>query len=155
MKRSLCCVLFVVAAACASSQGPQSVSQPGHGALSIAVEPNPIVAQPVRGDTYSFPFDVVVRETGGHTVTITRVRADVRAIGGIHVADESYDAAKIASLGFPTSVGPNGQLRYHFAPEHSVPDERLFGGVTADLTVEGVDDSGTPTSARTSVTVRR
>ena len=155
MKRSLWSFLFFVAAACASSQGPQSVSQAGHGTLSITVEPNPIVAQQVDGNTYRFPFDVIVRETGGRPVSISRVSADVRALGGLHVADESYDATKIASLGYPTTVGANGELRYHFAPDHSVPDDRLFGGVTADLTVEGTDDTGTPTSARTSVTVRR
>jgi len=155
MTRLFVLPLALFAAYCGSSSGPSSVSQPGHGAITIAVVPNPIVAQKVSGDVYRFPFDLVIREVGGRPVSITRVSADVRAIAGIKVGSESYDVAKINSLGFPTRVAPNGELRYHFAPEKSVPDDRLFGGVTADLTVEGVDDSGLPTSARTTVTVTR
>jgi hypothetical protein len=155
MKRLFVLPLVLFVAFCGSSSGPSSVSQPGHGAIAITVVPNPIVAQKMGGDMYRCPFDVVIREVGGGAVSIMRVSADVRAIAGIKVASESYDAAKINSLGFPTKVGPNSVLRYHFAPEKSVPDDRLFGGVTADLTVEGVDDSGTPTTARTTVRVTR
>ncbi|MGZ7039604.1 MAG: hypothetical protein ACXVJO_15625 [Thermoanaerobaculia bacterium] len=155
MKRTLVLPFILLAAYCGSSSGPASVSLPGHGAITIAVVPNPILAQKVSGDMYRFPFDVIVRETGGHPVSITRVSADVRAIAGIRVATESYDAAKINSLGFSTKVGPNGEIRYHFAPEDSVPDDRLFGGVTAELTGDGVDETGTTATARTTVTVRR
>jgi len=113
------------------------------------------VAQHVDGDRYRFPFDVIVRETGGHPVTIARVSADVRAIAGIRVATETYDAAKINSLGYSTALPARGELRYRFEPEKSVPDARLFGGVTADLTVDASDDAGAPATARTSVTVTR
>ena len=147
--------LLILAVACGSTSGPRTVSQPGHGALTVEVIPNPIVAKAVGGDTYQFPFDVVVRETGGHPVTIARISADVRAIGGLRVANESYDAARIASLGYSTRVPANGQLRYHFAPEKSVPDDRLFGNVTADLTVDGTDDTGAPTTGSTSVGITR
>ena len=155
MKRLLLIPLLLAVASCASSSAPRSVSQPGHGAVAIQIIPNPIVAQHVDGDRYRFPFDVVVRETGGHPVSIERVSADVRAIGGIHVASESYDAAKIRSLGYATNLPANGELRYHFEPVKSVPDERLFGSVTATLTVDAVDDTGAPATAGTSVTVRR
>jgi len=155
LKRLLLLPLVVVVASCASSSAPQKVSLPGHGAISIRIVPNPIVAAHISGDRYRFPFDVVVHETGGRAVSITRIRADVRALGGIRVASESYDAAKIRSLGYSTTVPANGELRYHFEPEKSVPDERLFGGVTADLTVDAVDDTVTAASAGTSVTVTR
>lgn len=155
MKRLLLVPLLFAAASCASTSAPQSVSQAGHGAISIQIVPNPIVAQPAGGDRYRFPFDVVVRETGGRPVTIQRVSADVRALGGIHVASESYDAAKINSLGYATNLPANGELRYHFEPVKSVADERLFGNVTATLTVEVLDDTGTPASAGTTVTVTR
>lgn len=153
MKRLLLLPFVFVVASCASSSAPQSVSQRGHGVISIQIVPNPIVAQHLSGDRYRFPFDVVMRETGGHPMSITRVSADVRAIAGIRVASESYDAAKINSLGYSTNLAPNGELRYHFEPEKSVPDERLFGGVTAQLTVDAVDDTNAPATARTSVTV--
>lgn len=130
-------------------------AQPGHGAISIQVIPNPIVANSVGGNTYEFPFEVVVRETGGHPVNVTRVSADVLALGTIRVATESYDAARIQSLGYQTSLPANGELRYRFTPRETVTDDRLFGGVEAQLTVEATDDTGTPTSAKTTVTVRR
>ena len=153
MKRAFVPVLLLVAAC--STSTPSNVSQPGHGALAIQIVPNPIVAQHVNGNEYTFPFDVIIRETGGHPVTITRVSADVNALGGIHVASESYDATKIASLGYSTRVPANGEIRYHFAPQHAVADDRLFGNVTAVLTVDGIDDTGTATQAGTSVTVTR
>jgi hypothetical protein len=73
----------------------------------------------------------------------------------MRVANESYDAARIASLGYPTTLSANGELRYAFRPRKEVTDDRLFGGVTADLRVDAVDDTGTPTSATTTVGVTR
>lgn len=144
--------------ACASTKpgATQTSSTPGHGAITLTVVPNPIVAQKVSGDTYDFPFDVVVRETGGHAVTINRVTADMYAsLGGIKIGSESYDAAKIQALGFSTSVPANGELRYHFAPRKNVQDDRLFGGVYGDVRAEGTDDTGAPTSATVRITVTR
>jgi hypothetical protein len=133
----------------------RSGARSGHGAITVQVAPNPIVAQPVSGNVYDFPFDVIVRENGGHSVTITSVTADVTAMGGLRVAQDSYDAAKINSLGYSTTLPANGELRYHFAPRRSVPDERLFSGVSAQLTVDATDETGTATSAKTTVTVSR
>ncbi|HKO57140.1 MAG TPA: hypothetical protein VJ276_14780, partial [Thermoanaerobaculia bacterium] len=143
-------------AACAGGGGSMSsTAQPGHGAIAIQIIPNPIMATNVGGDRYEFPFEVVVRETGGRPVTVNRVSADVLALGSIRVAEESYDAAKIQSLGYQTTVPANGELRYRFAPRHSVSDDRLFGGVEAQLTVDATDDTGTPATARTTVTVTK
>jgi hypothetical protein len=120
------------------------------------VSPNPIIATKVSGETYEFPFEVLIRETGGRPVEITRVSADVYALGGtIRIANESYDAARIRSLGYSTSIPANGQVRYRFAQRREVPDDRLFGSVSADLRVDGRDDTGTATTASTTVTVRR
>jgi hypothetical protein len=155
-------VAFAVTAllVCACSTGrpgpTQTSSTPGHGAIALSVVPNPVVAKKVSGDTYDFPFDVVVRETGGHPITISRVTADIYApIGGIKVGSESYDAAKIRSLGYSTSVPANGELRYHFAPRKSVQDDRLFSGVYGDVRADATDDTGTPTSATVRITVTR
>jgi hypothetical protein len=156
VKRFTLLLLLGAVAACAGGGGSsRSTAQPGHGALAIEVIPNPIVANNVGGDRYEFPFEVVVRETGGHPVTISRVSADVLALGSLRVAQESYDAARIQSLGFQTVVPANGELRYRFNQRHSVTDERLFGNVEAQLTAEGTDDTGTPTTARTTVTVTK
>lgn len=146
---------MIALAACGG--GPQTgvTSVPGHGAIAVQIDPNPIRATNVSGNTYDFPFDVIVRETGGRPVNVTRVSAEVHAPGGLVVARETYDADRIRSLGFSTSLGANSELRYHFAPRKDVPDERLFGGVSAQLTVDATDDTGSPTSASTVVTVTR
>ena len=145
---------------CACSTGKPGTTQtsatPGHGAISVSIVPNPVVAQKVSGNTYDFPFDVVVRETGGHPITIQRVSADIySSLGGVKVGSESYDAARIQSLGYSTSVPANGELRYHLAPRKSVQDDRLFGGVYGDVRVDATDDTGAATSATVRITVTR
>ena len=148
-------ILLLLSSACASHQAgsTQSSGQPGHGAISMTVVPNPIVATSLGGDMYEFPFEVVLRETGGHPVTITRVSADVYAFGSVKT--ESYDASKINSLGYSTTLPANGELRYAFRPRKQVTDDRVFGGVTAEVRVDAVDDTGTAASAKTTVGVRR
>ncbi|HET7710574.1 MAG TPA: hypothetical protein VFL80_01455 [Thermoanaerobaculia bacterium] len=156
MKRLATLSLILMTVSCAGGGGGSpSTPQPGRGAIAIQVVPNPIMAQRVSGDTYDFPFEVIVRETGGRPVTVTRVSAEVTALGGLPVASETYDAARIASLGYSTNIPANGELRYRFNPRKSVPDDRLFSAVSAELRVDAVDDNGAPTSARTTVTVRR
>jgi hypothetical protein len=157
LKHVLVISVALLASFCASGGrgGSGGTSQPGHGAITLQIVPNPIVAQKVSGNTYDFPFEVVIREVGGHPVEISRVSADVYALGGIRVANESYDAARIRSLNYSTSLPANGELRYRFAPRKEVPDDRLFGGVSASLRVDARDDAGTPATATTEVTVRR
>lgn len=158
MKRLLLIPIALTLTFCSSGGGSTTdrvITTPGRGAISVEVVPNPIVATRVNGETYDFPFEVIVRERGGRDVEIDRVSADVVALGSIPVADESYDAARIRSLGYSTRVPANGEMRYRFAPRKSVPDDRLFGSVSARLTVTGHDDSGAPTSSSVDVTVRR
>lgn len=157
MKRAALVSVLLTLTYCSSGGGGSvpSTSVPGHGAIGIAIVPNPIVATRVSGDSYDFPFEVVVRETGGRPVTITRVTADVIALGGIRIGGETYDAAQINAMGYGTTVGANGELRYRFAPRRSVADERLFGSVSAEIRVEARDDQGAPATAGTTVTVRK
>ena len=148
-------LLLLVAAACNSGPKNSVTAAPGHGAVSIQVVPNPIVATRVSGDTYDFPFDVVVRETGGRPITVTRVSATVFAPGGLNLGGESWDADRIRSLGYNTTINSHAEVRYHFAPRKSVPDERIFGSISAELRVEAVDDTGQTTNATTRVTITR
>lgn len=147
--------LLFVLAACRSASGPGMTSVPGHGAIAIEVIPNPIVARLVSGTTYDFPFDVVVRETGGHRVDITRVNVTVYAPGGFNIGQESWDADRIRAMGGSTTIAASSEARYHFSQRKTVPDERLFEGVYAELRVEGVDDTGMATSATTRVTIAK
>ena len=146
-------VLLIALVACSSAQ-PGSTSTPGQGAIAIEVIPNPIVATPASGDAYDFPFEVVVRETGGRAVTVQRVTATV-SFGGLTLGQESWDAARIRSMGYDPTIGPNSERRYRFSPRREVSDDRLFGGVQAELKVEATDDTGAATSATTVVSVRR
>lgn len=156
MKRlTLLLSLVLLAAACGGGPRAGVSAVPGHGAITITIDPNPIRATRASGNTYDFPFEVVIRETGGRPVEITRVTADVLFAGGLRLANESYDAARIRQLGFNTTVPANGELRYRFSQRREVPDERLFNGVSAELRVEGRDDTGTATTASTTVTVTR
>ncbi|HVT04944.1 MAG TPA: hypothetical protein VHL58_16390 [Thermoanaerobaculia bacterium] len=155
MRKLLASLLLIAITACSSRGGAQSTGAPGHGRLTLAVEPNPIEATKVSGDTYQFPFTVIIREVGGSAVTITDVRADVLALGGLRISSATYDAAELVRRGFSTQLPANGELRYSFSERKNVSDDRLFTSVSADLTVNGTDNTGVPTSARTTVTVTR
>ncbi len=157
MKRLLLIPIALTLSFCASSNdSPIPIQAPvGRGSITIDIIPNPIVATRVNDETYDFPFEVVVRETGGRDVEIERVTADVRALGAIPVADESYDAAKIRSLGYATRIPANSEVRYRFTPRKEVPDDRLFGSVSAELRAIAHDDSGAPANASVTVTIRR
>lgn len=146
-------LLLALTACNGSTDGVTSI--PGRGAIAIQVVPNPIVATQVSGDTYDFPFEVVVRETGGRPVNVQSVSINVTGPLGINLHNETWDAARIRSLGYDTALGRNSELRFRFTPRKEVPDDRLFSSVGAELRVEAVDDGGVSTSATTSVTVRR
>jgi len=150
-------VTLLLWVACKSPQPGTSrtASLPGHGAISIQVVPNPIVARPAGGNAYDFPLDVIVHETGGRAVTVSRVRATVYGPAGVRLGDQTWDAAQIASGGFATNLPGNGELRYHFAPRQQVTDDRLFGGVYGEVRVSAADETATPATATTTVTVTR
>jgi len=157
MKRLAIIALVLFPLACATNRGgaTKSTSTPGHGKITLTITPNPVIATNAGGNTYEFPIDVVIKETGGHPVTIDRVTANVFAAGGIPVASESYDEAKIKSLGFATMIQANGEIRYHFVPRKDVPDTSLFSTVYGDVRVEGTDDNGARTSSTTTITLKK
>jgi hypothetical protein len=146
--------LFALAA-CNGGPTDGVTSVPGHGAIAVQVIPNPIVATKVTGDTYDFPFDVVVRETAGRAVTVSRIGIRVVLVGGLTLHEESWDTARIRALGYNPTINGRTEVRYRFNPRKEVPDDRLFSGVSAELRVDAVDDTGAATSATTGVTVRR
>jgi hypothetical protein len=156
MKRLVIITLVLLPLACATHRPGtnKSSSTPGRGAIKLTITPNPVVATNVGGSTYNFPFDVVVKETGGHPITIDRVTASVYAGGGIPVATESYDAAKIQSLGFAIAIQAKGEIHYHFDPRKDI-DEHLFSAVYGDVRVEALDDNGSRASSTTTITVTR
>jgi hypothetical protein len=156
MKRlALSLSLLLALAACSGSSSDGITSVPGRGAISIQVVPNPIVATRVSGDTYDFPFEVVVRETGGRPVTVTNVSLTVNGPLGLSLHQENWNGESIRAMGYQTSLNANSEVRMRFAPRKEVPDDRLFSSVAAELRVDAIDDGGVTTSATTTVTVRR
>jgi hypothetical protein len=149
--------ISLIATFCSGGSGgtSQPVVTPGRAALEIFVEPNPIVATKVSGNTYDFPFEIGIRERGGVPVEIQRVGIEVLTLGTISVYSRTYGREEIARLGYPTAVRANGGIRYRFTPRKEVPDERLFGAVTAELWVEGTDAGGDRVRATTRVSVTR
>jgi len=148
-------IALATLAACSTGPRTGTTSVPGRGAIAVEVAPNPIVATRTSGTMFEFPFDVIVRETGGRPVTVTQVTATVFGPAGLNLGRENWDAAKIRALGFNTDIPASGELRYRFAPRREVPDERFIESLSAELRVDAVDDSGAATSASTKVTVRR
>lgn len=143
---------------CGTSQDTviQEPQQLPRGSLAISVVPNPIVARPAPDDNWSFPFEVIIRETGGADLRVQRVSIHVTAFGAVPVYSDTQEAEEIRSRGYPTEIAANGELRYRFSPTREVPDDRLFGGVSAELVVEAINDRGQAIApARTNVSVTR
>ena len=68
MKRLAIIALVCLPLACATNRPGtnKSTTTPGHGAIKLEITPNPVVATNAGGSTYNFPFDVMIKETGGH-----------------------------------------------------------------------------------------
>lgn len=146
-------LLPVLLAAC-SGDTPVSrqVAEPGHGAVKIAVEPNPIVAKPLGNDLVGLPFDVVVSETGGLPVDVERLVLNVR-VAGVTAYSLTYTAAQLRAAGQTTSIGASSSVRYAFHPKTRASDT-LMGAATGEVTVVALDETSTPTIAATGVSVQ-
>jgi len=88
-------------------------------------------------------------------VTVTEVSLEVVAFGALTVHSERFGPEEIRRRGFPTEVPAGGELRYRFQPRRKVDDDRLFGGVSAEVTIRGTSQGTEIEPARTSVTVTR
>jgi hypothetical protein len=151
-------IALFVTAACGTGGGGgtgSSVVVPGQGALAVAVDPNPIIATRVSGDTYDFPFRVNISNPGTLAVNIERVTLDVVGPGGIGLHRETMDRTEIERRGYPTIVAAGQTLTYAFNPRQSVPTDAIFSSIAADISAVAVDTAGSRVTARMRVTVRR
>ena len=156
MRRAFPLPLLLFALSCAHGGGnaPVAPTPAAHGALKVTVAPNPIVAVPAGGNNYDFPFDIVVRETGGAPLTITGVTVTVYAFG-LPVNVDQYDPAEIRRLGFDPNVPANGELHYRLKPRRAVTDDRIFSSITAGVRIEATDAANATTSDSIRVSVTR
>lgn len=131
-------------------------TDPGRGSLRVVVSPNPILAQKVAGTsrTYDFPFEVVLTETGGRTVTLTSLNVEVKALG-IPVFTKTYDATYLRGRDYSPVIAASSTVRYSFNPREDAVDAVFSSSVEADIRAEGVDDRGNPVRQTTTVSVRR
>lgn len=150
MKRLLPLLLFL---SCIPTDEPQL--EPRRGKIAVDIIPNPIVAKPVSGDVYEFPFEVSLREVGGVEIEIETLEIDVTMLGGLRVLSSSYGPEEIEKRGYSKVIPAGGNLQYRFVPRRRVTNELLFTAVTAEITVAAIDRIGNRTEAMTKVTVTR
>ncbi|HVT03144.1 MAG TPA: hypothetical protein VHL58_07165 [Thermoanaerobaculia bacterium] len=131
-------------------------TEPGRGALTLIVNPNPIVATRVAGTsgTYDFPFEIVLTETGGRTVTLTALHVDVKTLG-ITVLSKTYDANYLRDHNYSPVIPAGTTARYSFNLREDAPDSIFSSNVEADLQAEGVDDKGNAVRQTKTVSVTR
>lgn len=149
---SAAAVFALLAVSCSSVPPPNSPVRQGE--ISVAIEPNPIVATPADDGKWVFPFVVQVSETGGSNVQIREVRADVIAFGRLRVHQERMTAEEIAERGYPTSIAAGETIRIPFTVRRSIADASLLESVQAEITIEARDEAGRAISANTSLRVR-
>lgn len=147
-------LLVVLLVGCSGNS--DTPTTPGRGALTMTVNPNPIVATRVAGtdNTYDFPFEIVLRETGGQTVTLKSLRVDVKTLG-IRVLSKTYDATYLRDNRYPLVIPAGGTVRYVFKLRDDAPDAAFSTNVEADLQAEGVDDKGNVVRQSKTVSVTR
>ncbi len=150
MKRISSLMLLLFAAlSCSSGAG----IQPAQGNLRIAVNPNPIVAYPEAGSVYRFPFTVTLTNIGGRAVNVQQVSVDVYA-GNFRVYSDRMEQTELAKRGVPVVIEAGRQVEYPLSPKETVPDASYFDRISANVQVEGVDESGSPAIASVRVTVQ-
>lgn len=149
MPRALAAILLL--AGCAG-MAPESVSVPARGVVELEIQPNPVRARRVADQTWTFPFEVVLREVGGVDIEIEEIRATV-TIAGIAVLTQVVDPAEAERRGYDMSIDAGGVLHAGFSPTRRVPDARLLEMARAELTVLAVDRYGRRSQASRTVRV--
>ena len=149
-------LLAVVLFAIACSGEMDTPTSPGRGALQVAVTPNPIIARSVAGSdsTYDFPFEIVITEIGGRTVTVTGLNVTVKTIG-VPVFTKTYDASYLRGQNYSPIIAAMSTVRYGFNPREQAPAAVFGSAVDTDIQVEGIDDQGNAVRQTVTVSVRR
>lgn len=138
----------------ACSRATEILDESRRGQLSFDIYPNPILAKRLEANLYEFPFDVSVREVGGVDVEIVGLQVDVFFLSGVRIFSQPYGPEELSRRQLPTRVAAGSNLQYSFAPRREVASETLIRGVSAEITIEGIDAQGRSTEARTRVSVR-
>ncbi|HVR44021.1 MAG TPA: hypothetical protein VMS56_11335 [Thermoanaerobaculia bacterium] len=130
----------LLAAGCSGAL-PESPAISVRGRVALEIHPEPIVARRLGADDWQFPFEVVLRETGGVDVEIEAIRVEVR-VGGFPLTRQIFDSEEVRRRGYPTIIEGGGVLQLAFAPVRRVADLRLLAFARAEITIEAVDRYG-------------
>lgn len=149
--RRLAVAVSLLLAGCAGV-APETVAVPARGQIEMEIQPNPVRAKRVGEQTWSFPFDVVLREVGGVDIEIEEIRARV-SVAGIVVLTQVVDPEEGERRGYDMSIDAGGVLHAAFSPTRQVPDPRLLEMARAELTVLAVDRYGRRSEASRTVRV--
>jgi hypothetical protein len=122
--------------------------------LQFDIYPNPIIALPVSGNVYDFPFEISLRELGGSDVEIDAIRVEVR-MRGIPIFTQAFDETELTRRGYPSRIPANGNAQFRFSPRREIPPDFVLQQVVAAIVISGMDESGRRTEATTTVRIRR
>jgi hypothetical protein len=123
------------------------------GSLQVDVYPNPIIALPVGGNVFDFPFEVSLRELGGSDVAIDQIRVEVR-MRGIPIFAQIFDETELTRRGYPSRIPANGNAQFRFSPRRQIPADFVLQHVAATIVMSGMDQTGRRTEATTTVRLR-
>ncbi|HEU5161842.1 MAG TPA: hypothetical protein VFV54_01735 [Thermoanaerobaculia bacterium] len=143
--------ILLVVSACAGV-APESVTVPARGEIDLDIQPNPVRARRLEGETWTFPFEVVLREVGGVDIEIEEIRATV-TIAGVSVLTQVVDPEEAERRGYDMTIDAGGVLHAGFSPTRHVPDARLLEMARAELTVVAIDRYGRRSQANRTVRV--
>ena len=140
-------LVVLLLASCASR--PQVAAR---GAISLEIDPDPIIAIQTGVDEWLFPFEVEIRETGGVDVTIDTVVIRVH-LNSVRIYQETLRSDDLQRLGYPRHLAAGRLFRYQFDPSRTIPDPGLISRIEAELDVRGRDSGGRSVSASRSVSL--
>lgn len=152
--RSCSFILALVLITACGAVAPERVAPVAGGALLLDIIPNPIVAYPLGGDLFEFPFDVAMREVGGRDIEIDAIRVEIK-LKGLPIFAQTFDETELTRRGYPAIVPAGGLVQYRFSPRREVPGELLFDQVSARITISGLDQNGRRSEASTTVYLRK
>src|SRR5438132_285451 len=94
--------VFTGAALCAIACATPNVGTENvHGAIAIEVVPNPVIAKWLGQRVFEFPYTIVLRETAGRGVKISKVATEFHTAGGVRLPADSFDLAQLTMAGLP------------------------------------------------------
>lgn len=130
----------------------EPVLYPVQGRLEADILPNPVVAVSAGDRSWRFPFEVVLRESGGVDIEIEAIRIRV-SVAGVPLTSQLWDAQEIRRRGYRTSVPAGGLLQYAFAPVRTISNPLLIEAARGEVEIEIVDLRGNRSSTIVPITV--